>query len=571
MTTLSILEGRRVLLAPPFGNPEETHYMVLPLEVAKARWGWQIDVLCTEKDRAAYADFGTPGGKLYIRPDMLEVASWEADADAVADVEQRLWEAQSIAGWPAGQVTLAADSTIGRAFISPALELTEARIGSRVLADNTEPSRVVRRLFRFADELLEASAPDLVFSYEWAKPWLATLWLAATRRGIPCAAVRPSKIRSDHFYVTTDRRLFNTLARSRAAAKHNSSEPISPEARAYIREFRERPRMVKYIEAQFQAAGARNWLLWHARYARTVMKEIGRSFRSRKNERRMFMAGPLIGYNRRLIKANRHRRFFQKLDESALTAMKYVYFPMHKETDLCLNFQASAWHDQRNSVRLVASMLPSGYRLLVREHRFNYGARPTAYYRELSRLPNVTLVDAFDSQFKYIRNADLIVTDNGSAGWEGLLLGRRVITLSTTFYDGAGLSHQLQSPERLGAAILEALAKPPITDPVLYDQSLGRMVDAEFEATFPMHWENAEEDLKRLASTFITALRLDVATTSAVAPAEVGSQAERLNLVGERVECALGSGRQARQPSRASEPVLGLRPAEPATRGPVSR
>ena len=166
-----------------------------------------------------------------------------------------------------------------------------------------------------------------------------------------------------------------------------------------------------------------------------------------------------------------------------------VYFPVQKETDRAQTFQAPLWHDQGNTVQVLASSLPSGYRLLVREHRHNRGDRPTRYYRDLSRLPNVVLIEAFDDQFKYLRHADLIVTENGSSGWEGLLLGRRVITLARTFYDGAGLATKVEDMNDLSASIVEALGRPAVADTATHDRSLGCMYDAEFETTFPMTLE----------------------------------------------------------------------------------
>ncbi len=75
--------------------------------------------------------------------------------------------------------------------------------------------------------------------------------------------------------------------------------------------------------------------------------------------------------------------------------------------------------------------------------------------RDMRRLPGVVLVDGFDDQFKYIRNADVIVTENGSTGWEGLVLGRPVVTLADTYYDAAGLARRVNDHDQLGAAILE--------------------------------------------------------------------------------------------------------------------
>ena len=103
-----------------------------------------------------------------------------------------------------------------------------------------------------------------------------------------------------------------------------------------------------------------------------------------------------------------------------------------------------------NTIRLLASVLPFGYKLLVREHRLNLGRRRTQAYGELAQLPNVVLIDPFDSQFKYLKHASLVVTENGSSGWEGLLLQRRVLLLSdATFYQGCGQGVTVSDPDRL--------------------------------------------------------------------------------------------------------------------------
>jgi hypothetical protein len=183
-------------------------------------------------------------------------------------------------------------------------------------------------------------------------------------------------------------------------------------------------------------------------------------------------------------------------DEAVLAEMKYIYFPMHKEAELAQTFQAPQWYDQLNTIRVIASLLPFGYRMLVREHRMNYGNHRTRYYRRLSKIPNVVVIDPFDSQFKYLKLADLIVTENGSSGWEGLLLGRRVLLLSGTFYDGAGLGHRVTDPDQLNKAILELLSKPAVIRPSAHDHALGCAIDGELEASFPIVPKGAQVALE---------------------------------------------------------------------------
>jgi hypothetical protein len=166
--------------------------------------------------------------------------------------------------------------------------------------------------------------------------------------------------------------------------------------------------------------------------------------------------------------------------------MRYVLIALHKDPEQALNQQAYVWANQFNTVSLISSSLPDGVRLLVREHRNNVGRRPTEYYKSMRILPGVVLIDGFDDQFKYIRNADVIVTENGSTGWEGLVLGRHVITLANNHYDGSGCARRAIDHDQLGSALLEALEQPARPNPDAHDLALGRMLDAEWETSAPI-------------------------------------------------------------------------------------
>ncbi len=82
------------------------------------------------------------------------------------------------------------------------------------------------------------------------------------------------------------------------------------------------------------------------------------------------------------------------------------------------------------------------------------------------------------------------------------MLHRRVLLLSRTFYSGAGLGSVMADPDRLNATILHMLAKDPVTDRESYDQSLGYMIDSEFETTFPLANEGIALALNQLADKF---------------------------------------------------------------------
>lgn len=488
------LTGLRVLALLP-SKRAGFRYALAPLENAKAQLGWQINVVPNGKEKD-YADLAAPAGMIFPRPDIefLPEGEWEKDAAAVADLEQRLWRAESAAGVPMGQLLLAGELSVGHGFAYPVLRLRENDIASRVLRDSGLAQKIFQRLFAIADDYIVRSRADVVYTLDAIDPFRSAIWLAAQGRGIPCIALRKSKMRSDHFYFTTDRLLYNVLGLQRSKERREAKAPISEAAKAYIETFLAGPRIVKYQERKKTKRSSINWFTLHYGLLKKTVRNPGKRLKKGFGQ-------SLVRYNRPLISGPLQRKHLRRFDEADLAATKYIYFPLHKEADIPLIFQASPWFDQRHTASLLASNLPAGYKLLVREHRSNFGYRPANYYRELEKLPNVVLVDGQDSQFKYLRNADLIVTENGSSGWEGLLYGRRVLTLDCTFYDGVGLPIRVETPRELGPKILEALSRPAVADPAEHEASLGYMIDGEYDTTFAMNFDSSE-DIKRLWSAF---------------------------------------------------------------------
>lgn len=484
----SKLRGLKILALLP-SRQAGFHYALAPLQFGKDRLNWTVSIIAQNDGFRALA---APSGLSFERPDIdsLRRAPTELTAAEVDRLNAQMRKAERAAGVPVGQLLLAAELSIGHAFAYPVFRLKENRIARAVLRDNELPMKIFMRLFARAEEFLDKSRPDLVYTLDIIDPFRSALWLAAQGRSIPCIVVRKSKLLSDRVYFTTDRLLLNVLSLYRAAALRQDGEPVSEQAHAYVQKFLEGPRIVKYQERKKAKRNSIGWPTLHWRLFKTAaarpVKFIDGSF-----------LNGLIRYNRPLIVGALQRRHFRRFEEAELAAMKYIYFPMHKETDIPLIFQASPWFDQRFTVGLLASHLPAGYKLLVREHRSNFGYRPSGYYRDIGGLPNVVLVDAHDSQFKYLRNAELVVTENGSSGWEGLLYGRRVLTLDRSFYDGAGHMMNVEALRDLGPRLLEALsAKVREGDPSDKASELGHVIDAEYETTVPMSVDTAEDVTK---------------------------------------------------------------------------
>ncbi len=164
----------------------------------------------------------------------------------------------------------------------------------------------------------------------------------------------------------------------------------------------------------------RGWFRYHVVLAKMFAIQISHAVGLRRGPPPKPAFQIAIEHYRQPFLKWRQRDLYRRFDKEALEKRRYLFLAMHKDPEQALNYQAPFWSNQVNTIAFLSALLPSGYSLLVREHRLNAGRRSTAFYRRLEQLPGVVLVDPFDSQFKYIANADLVVTDNGSTGWEAL-------------------------------------------------------------------------------------------------------------------------------------------------------
>jgi len=115
---------------------------------------------------------------------------------------------------------------------------------------------------------------------------------------------------------------------------------------------------------------------------------------------------------------------------------KYVLFPLQFYPETSSTFWANDQHDQAAVVGRVASALPFGWNLAVKEHVVFSGYRTFADYRRIQSLPNVRLVNPMTSTRRLIEQSSGVVTLSSTAGLEALILGKPVLMLGEGMYRG---------------------------------------------------------------------------------------------------------------------------------------
>jgi UDP-N-acetylglucosamine 2-epimerase len=497
--TPGILMSKRVLFLPHIFRHK---YFLDFIEAAVKTRSWIVGVIGAPDARKSFSSVVTSPEQYFLTPEFSIPDAWEHDESERTRINALISKCERKTGISANRVLLAGERDIGRAYSREFYYWNEGRMARRVLNDPTENQRILARMFHFVDRVLTEFWPDLIISGNTSKSLYFVCSMVAEERGIPFILNRRSKIHSARCYWTTNRNMLSDLSQQEYLRRQTVNEPVSENARAYLKRFRDTPETVKYIRDHWKnSAALKLWGRWHLQAAALAFSQLANFVRRRRGQRPLSAWLHFTEYYRMAYLRVRHNLLVSKLSEEELQKMKYIYLPLHKEPEMAINTQAYPWHSQKNTIKFISSLLPYGCRLLVREHRGVWGRRPTAFYKYLRRLPGVTLIDPFDSQFKYVRNAALVVTENGSTGWEGLLYRRPVITLHENFYHITGLTNAVSVLVDLNAKIVELASGDVPFDAEDYDRRLGWLLDAEWDVTLPddnQHQEESQEFIERL-------------------------------------------------------------------------
>lgn len=246
---------------------------------------------------------------------------------------------------------------------------------------------------------------------------------------IPFIVSRRSKILKNNFYWSKDHFMWNEKLEYNF--KRNLKKKPSNEAFKFINSFRKIPKTVSFVEE--------NW--------NNKKKFYTNNF---KNILNIIVNNSLQIFNKKLIRLPLFPRIknflttainrtnfsmYKDYTDKELVELNYIYFPLHKEPELAQNFLDPHIYNQYEVVRLLSLYTPFNYKLFVKEHRLNHGRRTKEFLEKITNLYNVEIINPFDNQFKYLKNAKLVIADNGTSGWEAMILKTPVLNISKAFYN----------------------------------------------------------------------------------------------------------------------------------------
>ena len=164
----------------------------------------------------------------------------------------------------------------------------------------------------------------------------------------------------------------------------------------------------------------------------------------------------------KLILKKRIRENFLKQNFSFKpeTNTPYIFLPLGINQERHILIGAPFYTNQLEFVKMVAKSIPIGYRLLVKEHPGMWSRewRSTSEYKELLKIPNVTMIHPSVSEIELIKNSSLVITTAGTSGFQATLYEKPSIIFSDTFYSYLSSVFRIESIEELPLTVKKALS-----------------------------------------------------------------------------------------------------------------
>lgn len=158
---------------------------------------------------------------------------------------------------------------------------------------------------------------------------------------------------------------------------------------------------------------------------------------------------------------------YKSLSSKPELNLPYVYFALHFQPERSTLPEAGEYYDQISVIRHLSKVLPTGWKIYVKEHPRQFDSWPPDlrklysrspdFYNEISEIQNVVLVLLDSDSEKLILSSKIAITMTGSTGWQAMLSGIPTITFGRTWYSEASPCRFIKNISDIGDAFKDLL------------------------------------------------------------------------------------------------------------------
>lgn len=305
-------------------------------------------------------------------------------------------------------------------------------------------------------EFLDREKPDFIFLPVVSAIGNMLFYHVGKKKGIKVLVGAETRIKQG--YVLSETYTGFSSVEKRFHELMSGAGPSKKEAEAiqYITTYRDKPAPYLYVMNQFKNVGRKKELRWLYppnlfRSAAWFATMVGRTLK--KGHRDYDDESPAAFFIDRTKRKIRSFIGFDDLFENFDSNRDYAYYPLHVEPEIATLLLGPHWTNQINLIKQIAQSLPLHFKLYVKEHPAMLGYRQRLYYKELKKIPNVVLLNPNTDPYSIIKHARLITTISGTAGWEGVLFKKPVITFGHVYYNTLSTVKRMTNIEELASLV----------------------------------------------------------------------------------------------------------------------
>lgn len=150
------------------------------------------------------------------------------------------------------------------------------------------------------------------------------------------------------------------------------------------------------------------------------------------------------------------RRYYTNNDQILEMSIneKYYVYPIHYHPESSTSVLAPDYTNEYSNIINIANKLPVNTFLYVKDHESAKGVQTPFFYKKISALPNVRLVDSTFNIKSLIKKSQGVITINSTAAYEAVLLSKPVFMFGRAFFENFPYITKLDSFEDLRLKLL---------------------------------------------------------------------------------------------------------------------
>jgi len=199
----------------------------------------------------------------------------------------------------------------------------------------------------------------------------------------------------------------------------------------------------------------------------------------------LHMPTSIKGFLMRNLNLLANRYFFRCAKE--LPSKPFAYFPLQRVPEAAMLSRAPVYLNQQGLIQAISASLPAGYMLVVKDHPRCNGIHSPRFYKGMSDLENVVVIESGFSNHEILDRCKLVITLAGTLGFQQLMKNKPVVMFGRKFYETLEGVIRIDDMNELPYRLKDILIGGHQPDPNAMQRSLFAFVAALLEYRYEVN------------------------------------------------------------------------------------